>query len=92
MELSLRALKIKEKDKVAIVANAGFYSSSAVYSAGAIPIYVDIDFETMNMSSTDLLKIVKQKPKAIIVTHLYGQLADIEKISTIAKKKQYFLN
>lgn len=91
LELSLRALKIKEKDKVAIVANAGFYSSSAVYSAGAIPIYVDIDFETMNMSSTDLLKIVKQKPKAIIVTHLYGQLADIEKISTIAKKNNIFL-
>ena len=85
LELALRALGIAQNDHVITVANAGFYSSTAIHMLGAIPYYVDIDLQTLTMSAEKLKEaLVSVKPKAIIVTHLYGQLADIETICHIA--------
>ena len=47
--LSLIALGVKKGDNVLCVANAGFYSSAAILSLGAIPNYVDIRWPTMIM-------------------------------------------
>lgn len=86
LEIALRSVGVKAGDKVLAVANAGFYSSTAIHAIGAEPVYVDIDPETMTMSSSALEEACACKPKAIIVTHLYGQLADIERAVNIAKQ------
>ena len=80
LELALRGLDVKKGDQVVAVANAGFYGSTAIHAIGAIPLYVDIDHKTLTLSVEALAKALKQKPKAVIVTHLYGQLADIEEL------------
>jgi aminotransferase EvaB len=80
LELGLRALDVKKGDHVVLVANAGYYGSTAVQLIGALPTYVDIDPSTLTMSVEHLSEAIKTNPKAIIVTHLYGQLADIEAI------------
>lgn len=85
LELGLRALDVGAGDPVMLAANAGFYGSTAVHAIGATPIYVDVDSETLTMSAGALREALgKARPKAIIVTHLYGQLADIESIVAIA--------
>ena len=86
LELALKALDIHSGDKVVLAANAGFYGSTAVHLNGAVPHYIDIDRTTLTMSVEKLKKALKLKPKAIIVTHLYGQLADIETIVDEANK------
>lgn len=85
LEIGLRALAINSGDKVALAANAGGYGTIAVNSIGATPIYVDINLSTMTLD-LDALKrvIVQENIKAIIVTHLYGRLADIEEIKQLA--------
>lgn len=85
LEIALRTVGVKPQDKVIAIANAGFYSSTAIHAIGAEPVYVDIDPTTLTMSPEALKEAVSIKPRAIIVTHLYGQLADIEAISAIAK-------
>lgn len=80
LELGLRALDVKTGEVVLLTANAGFYGSSAVRSLGAIPHYIDVDSTNLTMSTELLREALRAKPKAIIVTHLYGQLADIEKV------------
>lgn len=88
LELALKALGINETSKVVAVANAGFYGSTAIHALGASPIYVDIDPQSLTMCPVALSEAISQKPDAIIVTHLYGQLANIEeivRISTAAK-------
>ncbi|MBC7490502.1 MAG: DegT/DnrJ/EryC1/StrS family aminotransferase [Glaciimonas sp.] len=80
LELALRGLDVKKGDQVVSVANAGFYGSTAIHAIGAIPLYVDVDDKTLTMSVDALAKALKQKPKAVIVTHLYGQLADVEEL------------
>lgn len=85
LEIALRSLNVKRGDKVAVVANAGFYGSTACHSIGAVPLFVDITEASLTMCPLKLKGAVAEKPAAIIVTHLYGQMADIESLIQIAK-------
>ncbi|VTU13739.1 dTDP-3-amino-3,6-dideoxy-alpha-D-galactopyranose transaminase [Variovorax sp. SRS16] len=86
LELALRAVDVAAGDHVACVANAGFYGSTAIHAIGAKPLYVDIDAKTLNMSAAAFERAIQQGPKAVIVTHLYGQMADIEALAAMASK------
>lgn len=85
--LAMLGLGVSENDKVATVPNAGGYSSTAAFRIGAKPVMVDIDTEIAQMSVASLEDVLsKNEIKVVVVTHLYGQLADIESISNICKK------
>jgi len=86
LELALRSLGIGYKSKVAIVANAGSYSSTAVYACGAIPQYIDVYNDKMTMDPQDLRMKINKETKAVIVTHLYGQMANMPAILEITNK------
>ena len=86
IELALRAVGIDEGDCVATVANAGFYASTSIRAIGARPLYVDVVPDTHSMSIDSLKReLARNAVRAIIVTHLYGRLADIEAITAICK-------
>lgn len=84
LELALRGLGVAKNDRVVTVANAGFYSSTAIHAIGAAPLYIDVDEETLTMSPDKLEHVIHQKPKAVIVTHLYGQLADMDALKRLS--------
>lgn len=86
LELALRALNIQAGDRVATVANAGMYSTIAILIVGAIPVYVDIDPQTMLMSHEALVSVLQGDIAAVIVTHLYGRMADIPTILKITER------
>ncbi len=86
LELALRALGVGSGDAVACVANAGFYGSTAIHAVGASPIYVDIDPRTHNMAAESLAQALTHKPKVVIITHLYGQTADLERLIPLARQ------
>lgn len=85
INIALRAVGVTSDDCVLATANAGFYSSTAILQIGAQPVYVDVDPHTLTMSKDRLKEVLETRaPKAIVVTHLYGQLAEIEDICRIA--------
>lgn len=84
LELALRGLGVKCGDQVVAVANAGFYGSTAIHAVGATPVYVDIDSASLTLCPKALEAVIDSKPAAVIVTHLYGQLANIEELVRIA--------
>jgi len=86
LELALRALEIGPGDEVATVANAGMYSTTAILAAGAQPVFADIDPDTLLLSATTLQNAVTTNTKAVIVTHLYGRMADMPALSAFAKR------
>lgn len=86
LELALRALGIKSGEKIVTVANAGGYSTTAIINAGAIPFYVDIEGQSMNMDADSLAASLPVDTKAIIVTHLYGQMAYMPRIIDIGDR------
>ncbi len=85
LALGLKALGIRAGDAVVCVANAGFYGSTAARSIGAVPVYVDVDQVTLTMCPHALAKALVDRPAAVIVTHLYGQLADIGQIAALCR-------
>lgn len=85
LTLALLSCGVEDGDRVATVANAGGYASGATLRLGCIPLLVDIDPDTCQMSASDLrLKLAQTKVRVIVVTHLYGLMADIEAIMTVA--------
>jgi len=84
LELCLRALGIAPRDRVALVANAGGYSTAAAFALGARPVYVDVDRSSLNLDPADLERVLAAgEVRAIIVTHLYGLLADMPRVMAL---------
>ena len=80
LEIALRAVEIKPGDKVLTTANCGMYATIAIIACGAEPVFVDVDPSTMNMAPDALRVALGMRPRAVIVTHLYGRMAEIEAI------------
>ncbi|MGO9614457.1 MAG: DegT/DnrJ/EryC1/StrS family aminotransferase [Dissulfurispiraceae bacterium] len=84
LELALKAAGVRAGDRVVTVANAGMYSSISILAAGAAPVFVDVDDETMLMSPASLMEAPLSGVAAIIVTHLYGRMANMPEILALA--------
>src|SRR6266481_7445305 len=86
LHTAICALGIKKGDEV-IVPDLTFISTaSVVLQELANPIFVDIDPKTFCMDPIDLKSKITSKTKAIIVVHMYGNPAKMDKIMDIAKK------
>ena len=91
LELALRALGIGAGDEVATVANAGGYATTAVRATGATARYVDVDASTLNIDPASLARSITPRTRAVVVTHLYGRLAEAEAIARVAKERDLAL-
>ena len=83
LTLSLRALNIGADDEVIVPANTYIATVLAITANGATPVLVEPD-EFYNLDSSKIEAAVTKKTKAIMVVHLYGQAANMDKISEIA--------
>lgn len=92
LRISLLASGVRAGDKVATVANAGAYSTTAILGIGAKPIFVDCDANAQ-MSPSDLSKVLELEGdiKAVIATHLYGLIGEIEEIARLCTKEKAIL-
>jgi dTDP-4-amino-4,6-dideoxygalactose transaminase len=89
LELALRASDIGQGARVLTVANAGAYSAVAIRAAGAEPVFVDVDAETLLVDDSEVMRHLTsdRPPAAVIVTHLYGRLVhNIEGIAHASRQ------
>lgn len=86
LQLSLLAYGVGLGDEVITTPNTAFPTVAAISSAGATPVFADIDPSTYNIDSSKIEGKITKKTKAIIPVHLYGQMADIETVMLIAAK------
>jgi dTDP-4-amino-4,6-dideoxygalactose transaminase len=80
LTLALLALGCTTGDKVATVANAGGYSTTAIRGVGATPVYVDVDRRTALMTAETLAPALEMGVSVVVVTHLFGAMADVAAI------------
>ena len=86
----LKMLNIGNGDEVITTASSWISTSETITQAGAKPIFVDIDdYYTIDFEKIE--EKITNKTKAIIVVHLYGQSANLEKIQEITNKYNLFL-
>jgi dTDP-4-amino-4,6-dideoxygalactose transaminase len=83
--------QLQKGDEVLVPANTYIASILAIIEAGLVPILVEPNTNTFLVEAHELEQNRSPKTKAVLVVHLYGQLPDMESISTWAKSNQILL-
>lgn len=89
IHLALKLLDIKQNDYVFCSSFTFVASANPILYEKAIPVFIDSEPETWNMSPKALQKAfdyfqnINQLPKAVILVHLYGQTAKVDEILEI---------
>lgn len=92
IHLALKAVGVTRGDRVFCTSLTFSGSCNPIMYEGAVPVFIDSEPESWNMSPIALEKaFIKAKaenemPSAVIVVHLYGQSADLDKIMEICNK------
>ena len=85
LELAFRALGLGPGKRVATVANAGCYASTALRAVGAKPVYVDVGPDHL-MDLDYLDRALTESLDAVVVTHLFGLMHDMAAIRRMADR------
>ena len=83
--------KLRKGDEVLVAANTYIASILAILQAGLVPVLVEPDPDTYNIDPDLAIARISAKTKAILAVHLYGQLADMEKLNRITKQHNLLL-
>lgn len=83
--LGLRALGVGPGDEVIVPALSFIATAEAVSLAGARPVFVDVDPDHLVMEADEVKAAITPKTRALIPVHLFGQLAPMDRLSTIAE-------
>jgi dTDP-4-amino-4,6-dideoxygalactose transaminase len=85
LELALRAVGVGHGDEVVVPANTFIASALAVQRAGAVPVFVDSD-PVYHLIDVDQTKgAIGERTKALMPVHLYGQMAELERLQPLAE-------
>jgi len=89
--LPLRLLELEEGDEVITVPFTFFATAGAIHNAGGRPVFVDIEPESFNIDPEQVEAAITERTRAIIPVHLFGQMAVMEELRTIANRHGLFL-
>ena len=66
-------------------------SASAIVTAGANPIFADVELDSQNISRRTIETVLTPNTKAIICVHLAGWMCDMDLIMALAKEKGLYV-
>lgn len=86
--LALKALDIGPGDEVITPAWSWISTSEVITLAGAKPVFADVDPTHYAITPSEIEKKITSRTKAVIVVHLFGQMADTKHIRQICNEKE----
>jgi dTDP-3-amino-3,4,6-trideoxy-alpha-D-glucose transaminase len=86
IQLGLTALGVEPGDEVITVSHTAVPTVSALSSAGAVPVLVDVDPATMTMDPARIEERITPRTKAVVPVHLYGHPCDMDPILEVARR------
>lgn len=86
LDVALKALGVCVGHDVIVTPRTFLASASTVVTAGANPIFADVDLNSQNITAESIEKFLTPNTKAVIVVHLAGMPADMDPIMALAEK------
>jgi len=86
LELALRAAGISCGDEVIVPAITFISTATSVLLCHGVPIFADIDPQTLNLCPAEAERLITRRTRAIIVVHFGGHPADMDAFQEIAKR------
>ena len=87
LDLALKALGIGAGDDVIVTSRTFLASASSIVTAGANPIFADVELDSQNISRRTIEAVLTPNTKAIICVHLAGWMCDMDPIMQLAEEK-----
>lgn len=91
LDLALKALGIGAGDDVIVTSRTFLASASSIVTAGANPIFADVELDSQNISRLTIEAVLTPNTKAIICVHLAGWMCDMDPIMQLAEEKGIFV-
>lgn len=91
LQIALMALKLQPGDEVIVPAFTYIASAEVVALLGLVPVMVDVDYESFNVTAAHIQKAITPRTKAIIPVHLFGQSCPMEEILQLAEANDLFV-
>jgi dTDP-4-amino-4,6-dideoxygalactose transaminase len=86
LDVALKALNIGGGDDVIVTSRTFLASASCIVTAGANPVFADVDLNSQCITAETISAVLTSKTKAIIVVHLAGMPAEMDPIMELAEK------
>jgi dTDP-4-amino-4,6-dideoxygalactose transaminase len=91
IELCLKAIDLKIEDEVIVSSRTFIASASSINMCGGIPVFIDVDFNSQNITLEKIKEAVTDKTKAVILVHLAGWPCDVEEITNWCHSKNIYV-
>lgn len=84
LDLALKGLGIGEGDEVIVTSRTFLASVSSIVTAGATPVFADVDRDSQNISAETVAPLITSRTRAIIAVHLAGWPCDMDALNELA--------
>jgi dTDP-4-amino-4,6-dideoxygalactose transaminase len=91
LEIALMASDIKPGDEVIVPPITFVASATAVARVGAVPVFVDIDAQTLNLNPDLVEKSLTERTRAIIGVHFAGHPIDLDRLVELCRQRNLTL-
>jgi dTDP-4-amino-4,6-dideoxygalactose transaminase len=86
LDLALKALNVGAGDEVIVTPRTFLASVSSIVTAGATPVFADVDRDSQNITPETVAKAITPRTKAIIAVHLAGWPCDMDGLMALAEQ------
>jgi len=86
LDLALKALGIGTDDEVVVTSRTFLASASSIVTAGATPIFADVDADSQNITAETIRAVLTPRTRAVICVHLAGWPCDMDSIMALASE------
>lgn len=87
LDVALKALGIGPGDEVVTTPRTFMASASCIVTAGAAPVFADVDRDSQNITAETIAAVLTPRTKAIICVHLGGLPCDMDPIMDLAQRR-----
>lgn len=91
LDLALKGLGVGRGDEVIVTPRTFLASVSSIVTAGAIPVFADVDPDSQNITPDTVRRVITPRTRAIVCVHLAGWPCDMVGFTDLAEEYGLFL-